>query len=44
MLCSKMHNFCLIEKKIFTGCIEWAFRHLHVKYLKKSVILNFYIN
>ena len=39
MFCSKMYNFDLISK-LFTGCIEWAFRHLHVKYLIDWMILN----
>ena len=40
MIHSKMHNFCSIEK-IFTGYVEWAFRHLHVKYLSDWMILKF---
>ena len=40
MFCPKIHNFCLIIK-IFTGCIEWAFGHLHVKYLNDWMILEF---
>ena len=40
MFHSKMNNFCPIEK-IFTGCIEWALRHLHVKYLRDWMILKF---
>ena len=35
-----MHNFDLILK-LFTGCIEWAFRHLHVKYISEWMILKF---
>ena len=35
-----MYNFCLILK-IFTGCIEWAFRHLHIKYLRDQRILKY---
>ena len=37
---SKMHNFCSFEK-IFTGCIEWAFKHPHIKYLSDQIILKF---
>ena len=29
------------SQNIFTGCLEWAFRHLHVKYLSNWMILKF---
>ena len=43
MFCSKMHNFDL-NLKIYTGFIEQAFKHPHVKYLSNQMILKFDIN
>ena len=40
MFCSKLHNSWPIFK-IFTGCMEWTFRHPHMKYLSNQVILKF---
>ena len=39
-LCSKMHNSDSISK-IFTGCIERAFRHPHVKYISDQKVWKF---
>ena len=40
MFCSKINNFHSILK-LFTGYVELAFRHLHVKYLSNWMILKF---
>ena len=48
-LFTKSKNLCFILKctilcpigKIFTGYVEWAFRHPHVKYLTILMILKF---
>ena len=40
MFCSKMHNFHLILK-IFIDCVEWTFKHPHVKHVSDQVDLNF---
>ena len=40
MFHSKMHNLILIGK-IFTGCMEQAFKHSYVKYLSNQMILKF---
>ena len=40
MFCSKMENFDLIAK-IFTGCVEWAYKNLNVKYLSNEMNLKF---
>ena len=37
---SKIYNICSVAK-IFTGCIKWAFRYLHVKYLSNQMIFKF---
>ena len=36
MVCSKMHTFHSILR-IFTGCVEQAFRHPHVRYLSDQM-------
>ena len=35
-----MNNFDSIVK-IFTDCVQWAYKHLHVKYLSDQMNLKF---